>query len=132
MMNREEQRVAQIVNSWCVLAVRDLRVSTSYYVDILGFKRDPIEADGWSFVTRDKFRIMLGECQDEKPASELGNHSYFAYWNVEGIDDFYREIVAKGAMVTSHPSDKPWGLREFTLSTPDGHRITCGETIVRR
>ena len=41
--------MAQIVNSWCVLAVRDLRVSTSYYVDILGFKRDPIEADGWEF-----------------------------------------------------------------------------------
>jgi hypothetical protein len=25
--------------------------------------------------------------------------------------------------------DKPWGLREFGLTTPDGHRIVCGESI---
>ena len=32
-------------------------------------------------------------------------------------------------MTTSKPTNKPWGLREFGLSTPDGHRIVCGETI---
>jgi catechol 2,3-dioxygenase-like lactoylglutathione lyase family enzyme len=121
--------VAKIVDSRCVLAVRDLRASTSYYVEVLGFSKDPIDAEGWSFLTRDKFRVMLGECKDEKPASELENHSWFAYWNIEGIDEFYREIATRGALVTSQPSNKPWGLREFTLRTPDGHRITCGEVI---
>ena len=121
--------MARIVNSRCVLAVRDLAVSTRYYMDVLGFSRDPIEAEGWSFLTRDNFRVMLGECANEKPASELGDHSYFAYWNVESVDQFYREIAARGALVTSEPTDKPWGLREFTLRTPDGHRITCGEQV---
>jgi uncharacterized glyoxalase superfamily protein PhnB len=121
--------VSRIVHSRCVLAVRDLRVSTKYYVDVLGFSKDPIDAEGWSFLSRDKFSVMLGECKDEKPASELGDHSYFVYWNIEGIDEFYREIATRGALVTSHPTDKPWGLREFTLNTPDGHRITCGEVI---
>ena len=124
--------MAQIVNSRCVLAVRDLRVSTSYYVDVLGFSKDPIAAAGWSFLTRDNFRVMLGECKDEKPASELGNHSWFVYWNVDRVDEFYKEIATRGALVTSQPSDKPWGLREFTLRTPDGHRITCGEIIAGR
>ena len=124
--------MAQIINSWCVLAVRDLLVSTAYYVDVLGFTREPIDAPGWSFLTRDKFRVMLGECSNEKPASDLGDHSYFAYWNVDAIDEFYREISQRGALVTSRPADKPWGLREFTLTTPDGHRITCGETIADR
>jgi uncharacterized glyoxalase superfamily protein PhnB len=123
------QSVAHIVNSRCVLAVRDLNVSTRYYLDVLGFSRDPIDAEGWSFLTRDSFRVMLGECANERPAGELGNHSYFAYWNVEGVDEFYRELVAKGALVTSEPTDKPWGLREFGLRTPDGHRITCGQLI---
>ena len=121
--------MAQIVNSRCVLAVRDLQVSTRYYVDVLGFSVDPISAEGWSFLTRDRFRVMLGECRDEKPAAELGNHSYFAYWNIDRVDDFYREIAAKGALVTSKPENKPWGIREFGLRTPDGHRITCGETL---
>ena len=121
--------MAQIINSRCVLAVRDLKVSTRYYMDVLGFRKDPIDADGWSFLTRDNFRVMLGECVDERPASELENHSYFAYWNIDRVDEFYDEIVARGALVTSKPANKPWGLREFTLTTPDGHRITCGQVI---
>jgi len=123
--------MAHIENSRCVLAVRDLKVSTRYYTDVLGFSQDPINAEGWSFLTRDNFRVMLGECRDEKPAGELGNHSYFAYWNIDDVDQFYREIVAKGALVTSPPSNKPWGLREFGLRTPDGHRITCGAPTSR-
>lgn len=123
--------MAQIINSRCVLAVRDLELSTRYYMDVLGFTRDAIDAPGWSFLTRDSFRVMLGECRNEKPASELGDHSWFVYWNIDRVDDFYNEIVAKGALVTSAPMDKPWGLREFTLRTPDGHRIACGEVIQR-
>lgn len=119
--------MAHIVGSRCVLAVQDLKISTAYYGDVLGFSKDPIDAEGWSFLTRDTFSVMLGECRNEKPASELGDHSYFAYWQVDNVDQFYQEIVAKGALVTSEPSDKPWGLREFTLRTPDGHRITCGQ-----
>jgi uncharacterized glyoxalase superfamily protein PhnB len=124
-----EAMMARIVNSRCVLAVRDLEVSTRYYKEVLGFSQDPIDADGWSFLTRDTFRVMLGECANERPASELGDHSYFAYWNVDDVDGFYREIVDRGALVTSEPTNRPWGLREFGLHTPDGHRITCGELI---
>ena len=121
--------MAQIVDSRCVLAVRDLELSTRYYIDVLGFRKDPIDAPGWSFLTRDRVRVMLGECPDERPASELENHSWFAYWNVEGVDELYRELVSKGAIVSSAPTTKPWGLREFGLRTPDGHRIVCGETV---
>jgi uncharacterized glyoxalase superfamily protein PhnB len=124
--------VAGIVSSRCVLAVVDLEVSTRYYIDVLGFSRDPIDAAGWSFLTRDNFSVMLGECSDERPAGELGNHSYFAYWRIEGLDQFYAEVVARGALVTAKPADKPWGLRVFALRTPDGHRITCGEPLQRR
>jgi|SRR5688572_2858191 uncharacterized glyoxalase superfamily protein PhnB len=124
--------MARIENSRCVLAVRDLEISTRYYRDVLGFTQEPIDAPGWSFLTRDSFRVMLGECPDEKPASELENHSYFAYWTVDDVDGFYQEIVARGALVTSAPANKPWGLREFGLRTPDGHRITCGEILQRR
>ena len=120
----------QLINARFVLAVRDLALSTRYYTEVLGFQRDPIDAHGWSFLSRGAVRLMLGECVDERPASELANHSYFAYWNVEGIDDLYREFAANGALLTSPPTDKPWGLREFHLTTPDGHRIVCGQPIL--
>jgi catechol 2,3-dioxygenase-like lactoylglutathione lyase family enzyme len=123
--------MAKIVQSRSVLAVRDLEVSTRYYVDVLGFERDPIDGPGWSFLSKDAFKVMLGECADETPAGELANHSWFAYLTVDGVDEYYRELAARGAMLSSAPSDKPWGLREFGVSTPDGHRITCGEPIRR-
>jgi uncharacterized glyoxalase superfamily protein PhnB len=121
--------VAQIVGSRCVLAVRELELSTRYDMDVLGFKRDPIQAEGWAFLSKDAFKLLLGECPDERPAGELGNHSYFVYLTVEGLDDYFREISARGALVSSPPQDKPWGLREFGIRTPDGHRITCGEPL---
>jgi len=124
--------MARIIDSRSVLAVRNLKDSTRYYIDVLGFERDPIEADGWSFLTRDNFQVMLGECPDEKAAGELGDHSYFVYLYIDGLDDFYEEIAARGAAVTSKPENKPWGLREFAFRTPDGHRITCGEPLRKR
>jgi uncharacterized glyoxalase superfamily protein PhnB len=121
--------MAKIVASRSVLAVRNLKASTKYYIDVLGFNEDPIDAEGWSFLTRDNFCVMLGECPDERAASELGDHSYFAYWHVDDVDQFYEEMIARGALLSSKPEDKPWGLREFGLRTPDGHRITCGALI---
>lgn len=120
----------RIVDSRCVLAVRDLDESTRFYVDVLGFQRDFGDgSDGWSFLSRDAFKVMLGECRDEKPASELGNHSYVAYLIVQGVDQLYEEVSLRGAEVTSQPADEPWGLREFSIRTPDGHRIRFGEPI---
>ena len=121
--------MAQIVDSRCVLAVRNLKESTQFYIDILGFRRDPIEATGWSFLTRDNFKIMLGECPQEKPASELGDHSYFVHLMVVGLDQLHRELSARGAREISEPENKPWGLREFGIRTPDGHRITFAEPV---
>jgi catechol 2,3-dioxygenase-like lactoylglutathione lyase family enzyme len=118
-----------IVDSRCVLAVRNLQESTRFYTEVLGFRRDPIEAEGWSFLTRDSFKVRLGECPNEKPASELGDHSYIVYLTVEGLDQLHQELSARGAPVISEPEDQPWGLREFSIRTPDGHRIRFGEPI---
>ena len=120
----------RIVDSRCVLAVRNLDESTRFYVDVLGFQRDFGDgSDGWSFLSWDAFKVMLGECPDEKPASELGNHSYVAYLIVQGVDQLYEEVSVRGAEVISQPTTEPWGLREFTIRTPDGHRIRFGEPI---
>ena len=113
-----------------VLAVRDLPGSTDFYVNVLGFRRDPIDADGWSFLTRDAFSVMLGECADTPAASTLGDHAYFAYLLVEQLDDLHAEFSARGADC-SRPEDKPWGLREFGVRTPDGHRMMFGEPLHR-
>ena len=111
------------------LAVRDLRASTQFYINILGLRRDFGDESGdWSFLSRDNFKVMLGECPGERPASELGNHSFVAYVVVEGIDSLHQEIATRGADV-SEPATEPWGMREFGVRTPDGHRIRFGEPV---
>ena len=113
-----------------VLAVQDLRVSTRYYMDVLGFTRDFGDgSDGWSFLSRDDFHVMLGECADEVPAAETGNHSWYAYVTVDGVDDLHDEIARRGATILSGLATKPWGQREFSIRTPDGHRIVFGEPV---
>lgn len=119
----------QILDSRCVLAVCDLKQSTDYYINVLGFQSDSIEAEGWSFLSRDGLHIMLGECPDEQPASELGNHSYFLYLEVQGLDEIYQDVKQKGAEILFEPADKPWGMREFGVRTIDGHRIMFGQDI---
>ena len=53
--------MSRFVDSRGVLAVKDLAKSTQFYTDVLGFRRDPVEARGWSFLSKDAFKLMLGE-----------------------------------------------------------------------
>jgi len=77
----------------CVLAVNDHRKSADFYREKLGFKLD-LEVEGWFFLSRDNFKVMLDHCPDEVAAT-----------------------------------NRPWGTREFSIETPDGHRIMFGQEI---
>ena len=92
----------------CVLAVQDLAASTDYYTRVLGMAVD-FTAPGWTFLSRGSFRLMLGECADTAPAHKTADHSYFAYVTVEGIDQFYDEVLGNGASLMQGLADKPWG-----------------------
>jgi len=72
---------------------------------------------------------MLGHCADGASAEETNNHSYFAYVNCEDIDELYEEYKDRQVDFTQEVADKPWGLREFGIRTPEGHRIMFGEEI---
>jgi len=119
--------MARLEGTRLILAVRDLRAATDFYVNALGFRRDfGDESDGWSWLSRDNVRVGLGECPDAVPAVELGDHSYVAYINVDDIDGLYDELVSREVPIRNAPETKPWGMREFGLQTPDGHRMTFG------
>ncbi len=111
-----------------VLAVKNLVISSDYFVDKLGFERD-FTVPGWEFLSFGVFKVMLGECVDALWAHETGDHSYFAHCLVENVDEVYEELNDRGAEIIHRIGDKPWGLREFSVRTPDGHRITYGQII---
>jgi len=73
--------------------------------------------------------VMLGHCPNEVPASKIGDHSYVAYVVVDSVDSLYHEFRSREVQLMSVPESKPWGMREFLVTTPDGHRIMFGQDI---
>jgi catechol 2,3-dioxygenase-like lactoylglutathione lyase family enzyme len=110
-----------------VIAVPDLARSAAYYRDVLGFTLHPIGDPGWCFYKRDGCTIRAGHCPDALAPDTLGDHSYFAYLEVEGIDGYFAEVKANGAHILKPLREEPWGMREFAIQTIDGHRIMFGE-----
>ena len=119
---------SRIVRTSFVLSVPDVERATSYWCDVLGFSLD-FSNEGWRFVTRDICRVMLGENPKAIRPSELGDHSYFAYIDVSNLDAYHDEIAKRDAIILAPPADKPWGMREMMVKTPDGHRVMFGQRI---
>jgi len=112
-----------------VLAVPDLIRSGAFYARILGFEVHEIGDAGWRLFVNGQCRIMAGECPDALPAEELGDHSYFGYLVVDDVQKYYERAVDGGAKLVKPLRDEPWGMREFGLTTIDGHRIMVGQAI---
>lgn len=111
-----------------VLAVRDLAGATDFFHTTLGFEHE-FSVDGWAFMSFGDFRLLLGECPDEVPAVATNNHSYFAHVLVDDADALFAQFRSNGASFSAEIDDKPWGLREFGVVTPEGHRIVFAEEI---
>jgi catechol 2,3-dioxygenase-like lactoylglutathione lyase family enzyme len=120
--------VPEILTSTFVLAVRDVAASTQFYADKLGFVED-FRVDGWAFLSRGACKLRLGHCPEAVPMSQVPDHSWFAYLNVRDAAGLYRECRERSVDIWHPLADKPWGMREFAIVTPDGHRIVFGERL---
>ena len=115
----------KILQNHYVLAVHDLQASSRFF-EQLGFKVVS-KPEGWIFVERDNCMVMLGECRDALHPSKLGDHSYFGYLRVDDVDSFYEDVKEKEIKVLSPLESKPWHMREFSVVSPESHRITIGQ-----
>jgi predicted enzyme related to lactoylglutathione lyase len=118
-----------VTKSRFVIAVPDLKTSAAFYRDVLGFTIHTIPDPGFLFYTSGDCTIFAGECRDALPPSQLGDHSYFAYLEINDLDSFYESILASGTQISKTIRDEPWGMREFGLVTADGHRIMFAQTL---
>lgn len=111
-----------------VLAVPDLDATARWWVETMGFEL-VLEIDGWAFVQADDCLIRLGECPGALPPAAIGDHQYFGYIEIEGVDAYHDEIADAGAEILFEPVDRPWGMREMAVRTPDGHRVMFAEPV---
>jgi predicted enzyme related to lactoylglutathione lyase len=120
-----------ILKTRFVIAVQDLRTSSAFYRDVLGFAVHTIPDPGFLIYTSGNCTIVAGQCPDAIPPSKLGDHSYFAYLEIDEIDTFYKSVVASGAKICKTIRDEPWSMREFGLVTGDGHRIMFASPVAQ-
>jgi predicted enzyme related to lactoylglutathione lyase len=130
--NADDLRVMQeITQTRFVIAVPDLVVSSTFYRDILGFSIQSIPDPGFLFYNSGVCTIMAGFCPEALHPSKLGDHSYFAYLQIDDIDSFYEKVRAKGAQICKTIRNESWGMREFGIVTADGHRIMYASPKLR-
>lgn len=120
--------MSEILTSTFVLAVNDLESSRRFYIEKLGFVED-LSVPGWSFLTRGACRLRIGHCPDAAPMWKAQDHSWFAYLHVSDASALHAECVRNGVQIWHSISDTPWGMREFSIVTPDGHRIVFGQRL---
>ena len=114
-----------------VIAVHDLAGTARFYRDALGFTIHEIPDPGWLFFVRDECFIMAGRCPESLPPSELGEHSYFAYVEVDDVDELYARVQAHDVEVVKPLTTEPWGMAEFGIRTPEGHRMMFASPVLQ-
>jgi uncharacterized glyoxalase superfamily protein PhnB len=122
---RTYDRGVNFLRTEYVIAVHDLERTSRFYRDALGFDVEEL-APGWRRLVRDACVIMAGECKDALAPAELGDHSYFAYVEVDDVDALHEAVVAADVEIVKPLTLEPWGMRELGVRTVDGHRMMFG------
>lgn len=107
-------------------------VPRAWYRDLLGCDLDDVEPGNWRcrrFWRSGEVTFILGRYPNVPAAGELGDYSYVAYLYVDDFEGFHCLALAAGAEVLKAPRDELWGMREFALASPHGHRFTLRQPI---
>lgn len=108
------------------LPIRNITITTQYYVDKLGFN---LGADYGNYLILDKDDLEVHFFLFEKldPFTNYGQ----IYIRIEEIENYYHNLLRNNVII--HPNapleNKPWGQKEFSLLDPDHNLLTFGESI---
>ena len=117
--------------------VNDLDRSLGWYRDVVGFAVDERwEQDGKLMgvsLKAGKVVFMIGQDDWKKGRDRKKGEGFRLYCETkQDVDTLAKGIVARGGILESGPQDQPWGTRDFTLSDPDGFKITIAASQKKR
>src|SRR6202030_1827755 len=110
--------------------VSDLEKSLAWYRDVLGFaveetwKNDDGKVMGIS-LRAGNVSFMIGQDDWKKGRDRKKGEGFRLFCKTKGsVDDLAKRIEAKGGRLDQGPTDEPWGVRDISLTDPDGFKIT--------
>jgi len=105
------------------LEVEDLAPAAAFLRDVLEFEVEVDEPDmGLILLRRGAVGLAL-----VRSATPGVNATTAVYIGVTGVDDLHARCAARGAPIVVGLADHPWGLRDFVVEVPGGHRLALGE-----
>jgi catechol 2,3-dioxygenase-like lactoylglutathione lyase family enzyme len=120
-MTTEVPAILKAVN----MRVGDLAASLAFYRDGLGLAVVH-EIEGIAVLDLGNVHLVL-DAQDD-PRTPGGGASLHLY--VVDVDAFHGDLVSRGLTPDSPPDDRPWEDRDFTITDPDGYRLTIVQAPV--
>lgn len=119
------------------LLVRDVKKSTEFYRDVLGFTMGETVPDQEPFVfvwmKRDEVSVFLNDinaaAHDYPAAASMPAGGTAAMFFIVSDVDGYHAQVAPKANVIMPLKTQFYGMREFAVTDPDGHIITFAERV---
>ena len=127
-----------------LLLVKDLADFLEFYEAKLGFTREivvPQEAPTFARLVRDGVVVELEvgaglfkahpqlEARFDRKEVGIG---VLLMLDVEDVDKLCNEFQQKGGQLFSPTRTMPWGIREFTVSDPDGYLLAFGQRVTQR
>jgi uncharacterized glyoxalase superfamily protein PhnB len=109
--------------------VSDLNKSLAFYRDVLGFGveetwKDDGKVVGVSLRAGD-VSFMIGQDDWKKGRDRKKGEGFRIYCKTtKNVDTLAARIEAKGGKLDQGPIDEPWGVRDISLTDPDGFKIT--------
>ena len=124
----ETVRLSEVSPSF---TVNDLQRSLAWYQDVLGFSVDERwERDGKLLgvsLRAGATTFMIGQDDWKKGRDRKKGEGFRLYCTTkQNVDAIARRIKARGGALDSEPADQPWGTRDFSLTDPDGFKLTIG------
>jgi catechol 2,3-dioxygenase-like lactoylglutathione lyase family enzyme len=109
--------------------VNDLEKSLAWYRDVLGFAVEETWKDEGKVVgvslRAGNVSFMIGQDDWKKGRDRTKGEGFRIFCLTKGnVDDLAKRIEAKGGRLDRGPTDEPWGVRDISLTDPDGFKIT--------
>lgn len=115
--------------------VNDLDRSLAFYRDVLGFgveetwKDDDGKVRGVSLKAGD-VSFMIGQDDWKKGRDRRKGEGFRIFCETKkDVDEIAKRIEAKGGRLDQGPTDQPWGMRDISLTDPDGFKITIARDL---
>ena len=118
-----DNKVAVLEAAVPIVSVTDLPEAIDYYERVLGFQV------GWKWGEPPQLASVCCDRVEVNLSQSAGATAGISkvYFQLAGVDAYYRLVTRAGAAVAVPLADRPYGMRDFRIVDASGNQLSFGE-----